>query len=276
MEKIPVFYRPEMVADAHSFSPSPRKPGLVVEAWQKANLPIEVLSFYPCSPWDLKLAHSPRYVDDVLSLHADNGFGTRSQAVADSLVWTTGSLCRAVDEALLNGIGAVSPTSGFHHAGWDFGGGFCTFNGLMVSAMQHRDLQIGIIDCDMHYGNGTDDIIHVKGCLNVQHYTAGRRKHKPVHWLKSLPRIVQDFAGCDVVIYQAGQDPHVDDPLGGWLTTEQLYERDLIVFHTLRDLGVPVAFNLAGGYQADFSKVIEGHVNTMKAFTEIFKPENQA
>lgn len=263
-----------MVADAKSFSPSPRKPGLVVEAWKRAELPIEVMSFYPCSPWDLKLAHSPHYVDDVLNLRADNGFGTRSQEVADSLLWTTGSLCRAVDEAMLNGVGAVSPTSGFHHAGWDFGGGFCTFNGLMVSALQHCDLQVGIIDCDMHYGNGTDDIINIKG-RHVQHYTAGRRRHKPAHWLKHLPKVVREFAGCDVVIYQAGQDPHVDDPLGGWLTTEQLYERDLIVFHTLRDMGVPVAWNLAGGYQKDFDKVIEGHVNTMKAFTEIFKTEIQ-
>ena len=29
---------------------------------------------------------------------------------------------------------------------------------------------------------------------------------------------------------QAGADPHIDDPLGGWLTTRQLFERDRLVF----------------------------------------------
>ena len=73
---------------------------------------------------------------------------------------------------------------------------------------------------------------------------------------------------CDVVLYQAGADAHIDDPLGGWLTTEQLRRRDAIVFDGLRKLGVPVAWNLAGGYQreADGSipVVIEIHTNTAR------------
>lgn len=53
------------------------------------------------------------------------------------------------------------------------------------------------------------------------------------------------------MLYQAGADPHVNDPLGGWMTTAQLYERDVIVFETAREMGLPVVFNLAGGYQRD-------------------------
>jgi len=71
---------------------------------------------------------------------------------------------------------------------------------------------------------------------------------------------------CDVVLYQAGADPHVDDPLGGWLTTEQLRRRDARVFQTFARLGVPVAWNLAGGYQREpdgsIPKVLEIHDNT--------------
>ena len=81
--------------------------------------------------------------------------------------------------------------------------------------------------------------------------------------------ILASFHGCDVLIYQAGADPHIDDPLGGWLTTEQLLERDTIVFKTARLMGLPVAWNLAGGYQRDkdggISKVLEIHNNTMRA-----------
>jgi hypothetical protein len=36
------------------------------------------------------------------------------------------------------------------------------------------------------------------------------------------------MADCDVLLYQAGADPHINDPLGGWLTTAQLRERDRI------------------------------------------------
>jgi acetoin utilization deacetylase AcuC-like enzyme len=36
------------------------------------------------------------------------------------------------------------------------------------------------------------------------------------------------MADCEVLLYQAGADPHINDPLGGWLTTAQLRERDRI------------------------------------------------
>ena len=67
------------------------------------------------------------------------------------------------------------------------------------------------------------------------------------------------------MLYQAGADCHVDDPLGGWLTTEQMLRRDEMVFAGLAALRVPVAWNLAGGYQTPIRKVLELHDNTMGA-----------
>jgi acetoin utilization deacetylase AcuC-like enzyme len=75
--------------------------------------------------------------------------------------------------------------------------------------------------------------------------------------------ILERFADCDLLLYQAGADPHVDDPLGGWLTTAQLRERDRRVFSGCRAAGLPVAWNLAGGYQSPLSKVIAIHDHTM-------------
>jgi acetoin utilization deacetylase AcuC-like enzyme len=66
------------------------------------------------------------------------------------------------------------------------------------------------------------------------------------------------------VLYQAGADPHVDDPLGGFLTTAQLAERDRQVFAGLQAQGIPTAWDLAGGYQQPLSKVIEIHVNSVR------------
>lgn len=272
MNKIPVFFMPEMVADSKSFSPSAGKPGLVVEAWKDYGLPIEVVPFQPCSVDDIARAHHPAFVEMVLNGTISNGFGNRDAIVARSLPYTSGSMVAALDAALSNGIGAVSPTSGFHHAGFDFAGGFCTFNGLMVAVTKHPDKRIGILDFDQHYGDGTANIISTLDLeWRVPHYTQGGYGPAPAKdWLRRLPSIVKRFTDCDAVIYQAGQDPHVDDPLGGWLTTEQLADRDRIVFETLRELGVPVAWNLAGGYQRDLQCVINGHVNTMMAFSDVF------
>ena len=75
--------------------------------------------------------------------------------------------------------------------------------------------------------------------------------------------------GCDVVLYQAGADPHVNDPLGGMMTTDELRRRDELVFETCDALGLPVAWNLAGGYQVEadgsIPAVLEIHENTLRA-----------
>ena len=62
-----------------------------------------------------------------------------------------------------------------------------------------------------------------------------------------LDAAIEKCRTCDVVLYQAGADPHIDDPLGGILTTEQMSARDRSVFEKLGHL--PMVWNLAGGYQ---------------------------
>ena len=185
----------------------------------------------------------------------------------------------AAREALKNKIGAIAPCSGFHHAGYDFAGGYCTFNGLMVTAAvllaEGKAHKVGILDFDQHWGNGTQDIIDRLHLGNeVVHYSPSEysRPAKAEAFLAAIPKILERFAGCDLVLYQAGADPHIDDPLGGWLTTEQLYRRDRAVFEGLKHLGIPVAWNLAGGYQHDedggIRPVLDIHDNTMVAFVE--------
>ena len=45
ISSIPVFFRPEMAADAGSYSPSAGKPPLVVADWQAHGLPVTVKNF---------------------------------------------------------------------------------------------------------------------------------------------------------------------------------------------------------------------------------------
>ena len=134
---IPIFYRPEMVAHAESYSPSAAKPKIVIDHWlAKGRIqPEQLRSFEPADIEDFTLAHDEHFVRAVLSLEEDNGFGNRSQAVADSLLYTTGSMIAAMQHVLEHGGFACSPTSGFHHAGRNYASGFCTFNGLAVAAI---------------------------------------------------------------------------------------------------------------------------------------------
>ncbi len=59
------------------------------------------------------------------------------------------------------------------------------------------------------------------------------------------------------MLYQAGADPFIDDPLGGVLTREQLRLRDRMVFQHFARAGIPLAWNLAGGYTRDAAGTIE-------------------
>ena len=276
LDAIPVFYTPLMAAEASSFSPSAAKPRAVVASWRKLDVLLNVMVPEPASVQDLARAHLPAFVDAVLSYRSDNGFGNRSKAVAASLPYTSGAMLAAAREAMRNGCVAVAPCSGFHHAAYANAGSFCTFNGLMVTAMAlHASgdaKRVGILDFHQHYGDGTDNIIDRLHIDWINHYSAGEHygfATEAKRFLSSIPGLVAAMKECDVILYQAGADPHIDDPLGGWLTTEQLYERDLLVFQAAVALKIPVAWNLAGGYQTPLRKVLKIHDNTMEVCADV-------
>lgn len=293
MNALPVFFRPEQVAprDAVDASPSAAKPEPVMDSWKRLGIPLDVRSFQPVTRGALSSVHDPTYVNAVLALETTNGFGNRSEDVARALPYTSGSFVAAALHAYRNGGAAVSPTSGFHHACFDDGGGFCTFNGLAVAAQKLIEAgarKVGILDCDAHYGNGTDDILQRIAPLEkrVLHFTrgmapySGGRGNVPA-FLAHLPILLEQWSrgGVDVILYQAGADPHVDDPVGcHFLTTEELHQRDVAVFQACHRLGLPIAWNLAGGYQEDSSrpwpqsirKVLDIHDNTLRACAAAF------
>jgi len=269
-----------IVESNSSFSPNSYKGRLCVEQWQKDKLPISVRGFSKISSEALYLAHSKEYVDGVLAGTLSNGYGSTDLAIAKSLPFVVSSIVEATLHSFMSGEASVSPTGGFHHAGYDEGHGFCTFNGLIVAAQMAHQLgakKIGICDLDQHEGDGTRQIIKRLKLEYIHHYTSGEDEVKPEgaeHWLKELRSIIYQFENCDVVLYQAGADSSIHDPLGGYLTDEQMIKRDEIVFETLRKLGVPVAWCFAGGYQRDENgslwPVVERHTNTMKTCIKYF------
>lgn len=256
----PIYYHPEMsVPDNNSFSPSAGKPAAFMELVRSRGPTTQFKSFKPIHQEDLHLVHDRAYVDSVFDGTTLNGFENRDPRVPQSCLYTVGSLVAATLFAGLTSQRVCSPTSGFHHAGYSYGGGYCTFNGLMVAAAKfiqaHPGARVGILDCDFHYGDGTADILKRKPELASQiiHHTSGRFFHEgdePLEffaWLHGAIEQINVF-DCDVVLYQAGADMHIDDPLGGLLDDEEMALRDRTVFTGFK---CGLVWTLAGGYRLD-------------------------
>src|SRR5215212_2743941 len=174
---LPVYYTPRMVADSASFSPSAAKPAQVVASWQQRGLAIEVIEPTPVTVEQLARAHDRDHVEKILACRKPNGFGNSSPEVAATLPHTSGAMLSAARRAIADRSVACAPVSGFHHATYRTAGAYCTFNGLMVTALalHHEDgaARVGILDYDTHYGDGTDDVIEQTGAAFVVHRSAG-------------------------------------------------------------------------------------------------------
>ena len=279
--RIPVVYSQLMVADSqHAVSASAQKPALVAQALREEKYPVDFVDPEAVSLEDLQRVHEPSYVTGVLEGRIDNGFGNRSLEIARTLPYTSGSMLTAAKLALAKKRAVVaSLSSGFHHAKWHAGAGFCTFNGLMVTSaalIQTNAVErIAVVDVDYHYGDGTDDILaHTGLAANVLHVSFGKEFTSPdqaTAYLKRLENLETELSrfAPDLILYSAGADAHIDDPLGGILSTEQMGTRDEMMFAQAQRLGIPVVFNLAGGYQRDvdgtIAPVIRLHLNTFSA-----------
>lgn len=270
---IPVFYRQEQsVASNKSYSPSAGKPEQVMRDWtEKFPDGVEVVSFNPAPPSTFYLAHDKDYVEGLMACEIANGFGNTNPDVAASLPYTVGSLIAACKHAVNNRTVAASLTSGFHHAHYDHGGGFCTVNGLMIAALHLKQLglinRLLIIDGDAHFGDGTEDIIkRTKSRDWIMHITAGNGYEDAWSFFRAIdPKSLMTkfeakwgIGTPDLVIYQAGADAWKEDPLrAGSFAMEDLRRRDAYIFQMCKRIDMPLAFNLAGGYSVDEDGSIE-------------------
>lgn len=273
-----VLYSEDLVADARvPRVPSDSKPRPIAKALLESGWPIELVGPEPVSVADLCRVHDEDYVLDVLAHRRINGFGTFSKSVARSLPYTCGALYDAALVALREGVSA-SLTSGFHHAGIRAARGYCTFNGLMVAASrllaEQRVQRIAIVDGDYHFGDGTERILEAlrlrERILHVSLGATLRRPDQAGAYLDAIVGLEREFNEFrpELVIYQAGVDVHVDDRLGGMLTAEQMRQRDSTLFGICRRLGIPITWNLAGGYQVELDgsmpRLIALHLDTFE------------
>lgn len=244
----------------------------------------------------LEAVHDPAYVEEVFSLSVPRekerriGFPV-TERIRDRVRHTNGGTWLAARLAMEHGYAANS-AAGSHHAIGATGAGYCVFNDLAVASnrlLAERDARrILIVDLDVHQGDGTASLTATNP--NIFTLSLHAEKNFPVRKARStldvpladgvgddgfmealdrhLPDALDRFAP-DLVLYQAGVDPHVDDKLGRLaLTDEGLARRDRYVVQQARTRGLPVASALGGGYGDDQREVARRHARSMLAMAE--------
>jgi acetoin utilization deacetylase AcuC-like enzyme len=236
--------------------------------------------------------HTARYVDAFTdgTLSPDEvrrlGFPW-SPGLVERSYRAVGGTCAAARFALDNGV-AMNLAGGTHHAFPDRGEGFCAFNDVAIAirALQSegRIERAAIIDLDVHQGNGTNAIF--AGDEGVYTFSMHGRRNYPFTKVNgSLDVELED--GCeddeylellndalpgvlaasrpDLVVYLAGADAHEGDRLGRLrLTAAGLARRDFIVIDAVREVGIPIAVTIAGGYGHDIDATVAIHLETAR------------
>lgn len=243
---------------------------------------------------DLKLKwHLPAKVDDELILRAhskdllakvdkpDGDFDGDTPAHANIAMHAGKSAASAVLAMQLARKGEPSfslmrPPG--HHATKNRAMGFCYLNGIAIAALEALATgtrNIGLLDFDVHHGNGTEDIllnqphtwfasIHQHPCYpgtglgnigdNCFNYPVPPKTSRETY-RKTIEQAIERLASKkpDLIAVSAGFDAYARDPLA----QETLEEED---FHwigeRLRKLGIPFFSVLEGGYSSDLPKLI--------------------
>ena len=148
--------------------------------------------------------------------------------------------------------------------------------------------RILIVDLDVHQGNGNSDIF--RDNKNVFTFSMHSKSNYPAkkslsdldvelddnmedkEYIKILKFYLNQLnqENFDYVFYIAGVDIHFNDRLGKLkISDEGIKERDEIVTENFFSKGIPFCGVLGGGYNKDFSKLVELHASLHKSCAKL-------
>ena len=286
-DRIHVFYRGSQVlknASNSNYSKSPQKPRLFLRYLIKNGLGDNfrlVKNWHPFERDDFRIAHTDEYVDGFFN--GESPFCTHnglewSPQFAESVRYTNASLYNAIRYACEDpGTITFSPTSGFHHARPEGGGGFCTFSGQVIASIKifrEKKLAGAYVDLDGHYGNSIEDSREFapeinsavpEGC-NINPAGTHERYIKDLgSKLEALEKKLVEGA-VSYVVFCHGADSHEWDQLGSQCSTDEWIRASEMVYNMIKRAGeklqrpIPLTLALFGGYRDDdYESVLSLH-----------------
>ncbi|NES20443.1 MAG: histone deacetylase [Symploca sp. SIO3E6] len=300
--ELPIIYHPDYVAplpEEHRF-PMP-KFGKLYELLLRDRLATPQQFHLPKLPpteW-IELVHTPEYVQAYcqgsLNPKAQRRIGLPwSPALAKRTCTALGGTILTAQLALTHGL-ACNTAGGTHHAFPSYGSGFCIFNDLAVAARVLQKLGVAhkilILDLDVHQGDGTAFIFQndpsvFTFSMHCEVNFPGTKQKSDLDvplpegldddaYLQTLAKYLPDLLSeCqpDIVLYDAGVDPHISDRLGKLaLTDAGIYRREMQVLSTCVAAGYPVASVIGGGYAYDLDSLVDRHSFLHRAANEVYR-----
>lgn len=246
----------------------------------------------------VKLAHDDAYVESLLNRTLDPKMVRRigfplSESLVDRELYIVGGTIDCCRFALEQHV-AFNVAGGTHHAGADFGEGFCLLNDQAVGAayLLNEKLvgSIAIIDLDVHQGNGTahifggHDRVFTFSMHGANNYPFVKQKShldmglddgtQDSKYLSILEELLDYiFTGIrpEFVFFQAGVDVLGTDRLGKLsLSPMGCRRRDELVMQYCKHYNVPLQVSMGGGYSPSIKDVVNAHIDTFRIAIDMF------
>ena len=234
-------------------------------------------------PSDVELVHGPKHLSTIergTFLDADTPPFPGMDKLA--LISLSGALSAA--EAALAGSPSFSlmrPPG--HHAGRDRVAGFCYINNLAVAVARLQKkkavLKIGIVDFDVHHGDGTESIVYGRenttfvslhqfplypgtgsesrgNCINIPIPEGTNGDHYLKVFVPALEAVLS--LKPDLLAVSAGFDAYKEDPIAGLKLDRLTFKK---IGALLAQSKLPRFAALEGGYSEDLPKLVESFLD---------------
>jgi acetoin utilization deacetylase AcuC-like enzyme len=201
-----VVYHPRYL-EVYASDPAARA-GRIESILKEISPHFELVTPEPASIEDIGLVHTKWHIAEI----------QRMGQTYEVALLAAGGAIRAAELAVSEepAFGLIRPPG--HHASPDSCWGFCFFNNMAISiARLRKEGKINravILDFDLHFGDGTDNIF--SGVPEVVYYHPEDRSRQ--EFVEGIARFL-DLQKADIIAVSAGFDRGVED-WGGLLTAE--------------------------------------------------------
>jgi acetoin utilization deacetylase AcuC-like enzyme len=183
---------------------------------------------------DLEAVHTPAHIERV-----------RNMGLHEMASLAAGGAIQAAEIGMKEPCFALIRPPG-HHASSDSAWGFCFYSNMAIAIERMKRSgaieSAYVLDFDLHYGDGTVNILGKKGYVKIFNPNSAER----VSYLKEVVGELEHVK-ADIIGISAGFDNHEED-WGGVLSTDDYLQIGRLVRETAKRIGAGYFAILEGGY----------------------------